>query len=216
MLVFLVIAVALVLLALGVWVFVPKMLKIFEKPLNVLIIGKTGVGKSTLINKIADKQIAKTGSGSPITRGIQQCKIDDKFTIFDSQGIEIKDYDSTKRQIEAFLQDNESKNADEQIHIAWLCIAESSRRVENAEKEIWQILKRHNIPSVIAITKAERDKDENGEKFSDIVCVQFGVDSGRIARVRALKTKDDDDNVKKSMGIKELLKKTRKLKKAKR
>ena len=60
---------------------------------NVLIIGKSGVGKSSLINYIFDKQLMKTGSGRPITeKGVftEKLKIDDRFTInlSDTWGIE--------------------------------------------------------------------------------------------------------------------------------
>ena len=38
--------------------------------LNVLIVGKTGVGKSTLINAVFGDKVAKTGSGKPVTQEI--------------------------------------------------------------------------------------------------------------------------------------------------
>ena len=41
------------------------------KQLNVFIIGKTGVGKSTLINAIFGESVAMTGSRSPVTQEIQ-------------------------------------------------------------------------------------------------------------------------------------------------
>ena len=34
---------------------------------NVLIMGKTGTGKSTLLNYICDANLAETGSGKPVT-----------------------------------------------------------------------------------------------------------------------------------------------------
>ena len=40
--------------------------------LNILVAGKSGVGKSTLINSVFGKEVAKTGDGEPVTSRI--CK----------------------------------------------------------------------------------------------------------------------------------------------
>ena len=196
-----------------VWIFALKIIEVFEKPINILIIGKTGVGKSTIINKIAGKKVAETGSGKPITQEIQKCEINDKITIFDSQGIEVANYQSTKEKIEKFLSQNATKECDKMIHIAWFCIAESGRRIENADLELWKMLQDYKVPILIIITKAEQDKDEHRQKFSEIVQKAFGVNGRQIVRIRALEITDDYGKTKKAMGIKELLKKTRKMQK---
>lgn len=61
---------------------------------------------------------------------------------------------------------------------------------------------------MITITKAECDKDENGEKFSDIVKEQMGVDDRHLERVHALEIEDDDGKKKEKKGVKELVNKT--------
>lgn len=194
-----------------VWILTLKITEIFEQPINILIIGKTGVGKSTIINKIAGKKVAEIGSGKPITQEIQKCEISDKITIFDSQGIEVANYQGTKEKIEIFLSQNATKENDKMIHIVWLCIAESGRRIENADLELWEMLQDYKVPTLIIITKAEQDKDEHKQKFSEIVKKTFGVNSRQIVRIRALEIADDYGKTKKAMGIKELLKKTRKM-----
>ncbi|MBQ2431273.1 MAG: 50S ribosome-binding GTPase [Campylobacter sp.] len=50
--------------------------------LNVLIVGKTGVGKSTLINTIFGRNVVRTGSGEPITKKIVEIKINKFFSIY--------------------------------------------------------------------------------------------------------------------------------------
>lgn len=35
--------------------------------LNIVVAGKTGVGKSTLINSVFSEKVAKTGYGDPVT-----------------------------------------------------------------------------------------------------------------------------------------------------
>lgn len=172
---------------------------------NIFVVGKSGVGKSTLINAVFGEKLAKTGSGSPKTQNIKEYKSKD-FSIFDTKGLELEDYDSTKAQIAEFLAQKQTGNEDEQIHIAWLCIAESGRRIERADIELWELMQKNHIPSILVITKAEQDKDENGELFSQLVKKEFKTEE--LQRVRALQIEDDEGNLKKVKGIDMLVSKT--------
>ena len=57
---------------------------------NLAIFGKTGVGKSTLINAIFGEEVARTGIGEPVTRGshLYLDKIG-HLGIVDTQGLEV-------------------------------------------------------------------------------------------------------------------------------
>lgn len=165
-----------------------------ETKLNVFVVGKTGVGKSTLINAIFGKKIVKAGSGSPVTQHIERIDINKNFSIYDTKGLEVKDYANIKEKIEEFLEEDKQKPANEQIKLIWLCIAETGRRVEQAEKELFELFNRLEYPVMIVITKATQDKDEKGNKFSDFVKDEFGVKENSIQRVVALSLEDDDGN----------------------
>ncbi|MDE5816802.1 MAG: 50S ribosome-binding GTPase, partial [Helicobacter sp.] len=172
--------------------------------LNILVLGKTGVGKSTLINTVFGKDFTKTGQGNPVTQEIESFTDNERLFIYDSPGLELDE--AKKIQIENFIKEQEAKAADEQIHIAWLCINEAGRRIEQTEKALYRLLKSHRIPILAVITKAQQDKDEKGEKFSDVVKKE--LESDEVFRVRALEIEDDDGEKKKIMGIKELINKS--------
>ena len=164
--------------------------------LNILILGKTGVGKSTLINTVFGKDFAKTGQGIPVTHEIESFTDGKELFIYDSPGLELDE--AKKIQIENFVKEQETKIADEQIHIAWFCINEASRRIEETEKALYRLLKSHRIPILAVITKAQQDKDEKGEKFSDVVKKE--LESDEVFRVRALEIEDDEGEKKENHG----------------
>ena len=177
-----------------------------KSKLNILIVGKTGYGKSTLINTIFDEKLAQSGTGKPITQEIK-CYTSTKqpdLAIYDSRGLELNAPD-TITNIEQFLSSNHSKDPNEQIHIVWFCIAEPSRRLENAEIELFKAIKQHKFPLVAVITKASQDKDENGQSFKAIVQGKLSIDESQVVRTRALEIEDDDGNLQKPKGIDELL-----------
>lgn len=60
---------------------------ITQPELNIIIAGKTGVGKSTLINAVFGEDVAKTGEGKPVTKGIKPHINKEKhLTIYDTEG----------------------------------------------------------------------------------------------------------------------------------
>lgn len=177
-----------------------------KSKLNILIVGKTGYGKSTLINTIFDEKLAQSGTGKPITQEIK-CYTSTKqpdLAIYDSRGLELNAPD-TITNIEQFLSSNHSKDPNEQIHIVWFCIAEPSRRLENPEIELFKAIKQRNFPLVAVITKASQDKDENGQSFKAFVQGKLNIDESQVVRTRALEIEDDDGNLQKPKGIDELL-----------
>lgn len=188
--------------------FFEKNLSEMNNKLNVLIVGKTGVGKSTLINTVFGNKVAKTGSGSPITQEIVAIHLNKNFTIYDTKGLEMNDFDTTFNSIKEFIETDRTKKANEQIKVVWLCISEAGRRIEDGEKRLYKLFKNKGYTIVIAITKAVQDKDENGEKFSDVVKRNFSASDSEIQRVRALEIEDDEGKLKPIRGIDELIKKT--------
>ena len=58
--------------------------------LNIMIIGKSGVGKSTLVNNLFRNDLAKTGGVKPVTKNINRYSLPNyPLTIYDSQGFEL-------------------------------------------------------------------------------------------------------------------------------
>ena len=60
---------------------------------NVLIAGRTGVGKSTLINSVFQGRLAPTGQGEPVTQTTRLLtKEGIPLAIWDTRGLELADF----------------------------------------------------------------------------------------------------------------------------
>lgn len=128
------------------------------KNVNIIIAGRTGVGKSTLVNGVFANNPATTGSGRPVTQCISEYRKEGlPIILTDTKGLEIADYRNIIKDLEAYITTkNNDTNPDNHIHMAWICIDENSRRVENAEIDLCNYLSRV-IPVVAVVTKALND-----------------------------------------------------------
>lgn len=67
-----------------------KMINISDartKEIHAMIVGIPNVGKSTIINILKDRTVAKTGNEAAVTRMQQRIKIDDDVVLFDTPGL---------------------------------------------------------------------------------------------------------------------------------
>ncbi|WZB74307.1 GTPase [Achromobacter insuavis] len=125
---------------------------------NILVAGKTGVGKSTLINAVFRGDLAKTGAGKPVTQTTQEfSRPGHPLTIIDTRGLEVGDYARSRQQLADLIRERAaSEDQDRHLHVAWLCIQDSSHRVEDAEIELCA-LPDAGIPVIGVLTKARKN-----------------------------------------------------------
>lgn len=105
---------------------------------NIMLLGRTGVGKSSFINYLVGKEVSKTGIGMPVTQGFNAYEFSDvsgvPLRIFDSKGLEVMDYDKIRRDIFSFVQKCcGSEDVYDWIHSIFYCINVNSSRVEPEE-----------------------------------------------------------------------------------
>jgi len=167
---------------------------------NILIAGKTGVGKSTLINAVFQGNLAETGDGQPVTQTTREITKDGiPLSIFDTRGLEISEYKNTVQELERLVQDKRrSEDPNQHIHIAWVCVMEGSRRVEDAEIKLVEMLDKY-IPVVGVITKSVSDIG-----FRQIV-QDLLPQTRNVVRVRAKETVFDDGYTMPAMGLDNLV-----------
>lgn len=125
------------------------------KHANGIIIGKTGVGKTILLNAYFKRPIDEgTGVGKSQTMRITPYNCDDNFTIYDTRGIEMKEYKTTfnlaKNMIET---SNASDDPEKHIHFMWYCLNETSDSLE--EWEVQYINEVYTkVPVIFVLTQA--------------------------------------------------------------
>ena len=167
---------------------------------NILIAGKTGVGKSTLVNAVFQGNLAEVGDGRPVTPDTREIKKEGiPLSIFDTRGLELNEYKNTVQDLERLIQDRrKSEDPNQHIHIAWVCMMEDSRRVEDAEIELVEMLDKY-IPVVGVITKSVSD---NGfrQTVQDLL-----PQTRNVVRVRAIETVFDDGYSMPAMGLDKLV-----------
>lgn len=164
---------------------------------NVLVVGKTGTGKSTLVNTVFNDRIAETGQGRPITQHMRRyTKEGSPVSIYDTKGLEVADYMGILDDLKAKVREiNRSERSEDHVHVAWLCVAEGARRVEDAELELAKILDELSVPVVVAITTAVSDQGFRAKvrdafhSASNVVRVNsepFVMDEGVVASVKGV------------------------------
>jgi len=167
---------------------------------NILVAGKTGVGKSTLINSVFQGDLATTGQGRPVTQNTREIKKEGiPVSIFDTRGLELEKFRETLKELTSFLDACAQKqDPNEHIHCAWICVAEDSRRIEDAEMNLCRSLA-PRMPVVIVITKARADQGFRSTAQTLL------PEASNVVRVRAIREELDDGYILEPIGLRELV-----------
>ncbi len=125
--------------------------------MNILLMRATRVGKSSLINGLFGKKIAKVDEAELVTQHLEKYVDEEKgLILWDTKGIEAKDYQNTMESLKKEMEDSfKTQDKKEMIDVAYLCVKETSSRVEEREKELLNLTKEWNIPTIVVFTNTQ-------------------------------------------------------------
>ena len=121
---------------------------------SILVMGGSGVGKSTLVNTVFKKEVAKAGAGKPVTKGIQ-CFENDYLRLYDSEGYESGTVN--QEHYAALLRDffaERSRNVHTSIHFCWYCVSAPSARFTDYDSSIIETIP-STIPTAVVLTQID-------------------------------------------------------------
>ena len=180
------------------------------KNLNIIVVGKTGVGKSTLINNVFRENLAETGMGKPVTTHMRLItKKDFPLSIYDTRGFELgKDAQKeVKQEVITTIQDGlAAKDINKAVHCIWYCINTASNRVEQEEinwiREFSEENKTTQVPIIVILTQAfSKKKAEEMKK----TILDENLDIVQVVPVLAEDYEIDDEYTVKSYGLDTLI-----------
>ena len=165
---------------------------------NILILGRAGIGKTTLINSILEfegtPQELLTGEGTSKTMGEPKGYTSEKvkgLRLWDSQGIDKENYSIPKVVEDVKKLTNEASinnDPDKFIHCIWYCVG--GNRFEKSESEsiseLMNIYDDNTLPIVIVYTEAY-DEESTEEACDEVKKVlEKKIDKNKIKEINII------------------------------
>lgn len=151
---------------------------------NIAVIGKSGVGKSSFCNYIFNADIFATGKGKPVTgwkdHFVSHAVDHDEFTlnIYDSVGLEPNNLTKWNSTLEDFWKNSgpSSNNTPmEWIHAVIYLINAASARVEDTELQILGSIAKKGIPLQVVLTNCDSATEEQTMRVKQAISNKFGL-----------------------------------------
>lgn len=116
---------------------------------DVLIVGRTGAGKSTLVNAIVGRAAAATGVGRPVTQKVRRHKVPDSpAALIDTPGVEVGGRQAEPLPVLARLAD-----------VVWFCVPAEEGRLELEELRLLSTLRNRGPVLLVATRILDRQAD---------------------------------------------------------
>ncbi len=172
---------------------------------KILLLGKTGVGKSAFINYYLGKEVAKSAAGRPVTQEyFIPYEIEDgryPIEIYDTKGLEsLGAYNQLNEIIEGVKQRNNSDDIFNWFHTIFYCVSMAGR-FEDFEAEFIQKLQKELTQHIhIILTQCDTCKEDsivhmkkrirsllgslNDIEIFEVVCISKKKRNGEIVQPR--------------------------------
>ena len=174
--------------------------------LNIIVVGKTGAGKSTLINSVFREDLATEGMGKPVTNHMSKISKEGfPLNIYDTRGFELgRDAQIQVRNeiIDTIKEGVKSKDVNKAIHCIWYCVNTATNRIEPEEidwlREFAKENAMTNVPVIVVLTQSFSKK--NAQALRQLV-LDEKLDVLQVVPVLAKDYEIDEDYIAKAYGL---------------
>lgn len=148
-----------------------KQIPIDENTARFVIIGRSNVGKSSLINALTRKQIAKTSSTPGKTETINFYSIDEKISLFDLPGYGYAKYKDKRHGWGEFIDAFLKLHCDQ--FSAILLLIDIRHDLSEEDSSMLEYLETYNCPLAVIFTKTDKLTLSEQKRHIETLCTQI-------------------------------------------
>ncbi|MDK2069213.1 GTPase domain-containing protein [Aliarcobacter butzleri] len=144
---------------------------------NVVLIGKTGAGKSSFANYLFDTEKFSVSTGKPCTGWEENFQVHSLdihgviTNVYDTVGLEADNYNKWISDIKEFFNKKQAlKNPNDIMHALFYVVNVSSARIEENElDELYKIQKQYNLSTAVILTNCDIATDEQKKGLINLI-----------------------------------------------